>query len=110
MIFKSTYEILNNVWSTQNPRLPSKVPPEWNSDNKITVDDVVIWEQVYHQPGNLGIYVAWSPRAEFYLVVYDLFRNTPAGIRTFEGPLAVEEILNLAEKLEIKLPISRLPI
>jgi hypothetical protein len=108
-IFKSTYEVLNCPWEEKCPTQINKIPPSWKED-KIEIDNVVIWEQVYHQPGNVGIYVAWSPMAEFYLIVYDLFSKTSAGIKTFSGPDAIPNILALAKKLNIELPVNRLQV
>jgi hypothetical protein len=110
MISKSTYEIINSPWEEKDDIPVLKVPPKWNKDTDITVDDVVIWEQIYHQPGNIGIYVAWSPNAEFYLVSYDLFTKTAAGIKTFQGSDAVDRVLKSIEYLNIKLPINRISV
>lgn len=106
MILKSTYDAINNPWEEFTDRIIKKIPPRWNRDENITIKDVVMWEQVYHQPGNIGIYVAHSPQEEFYLVVHDLFTDTSAGIKTFYGPNAVDSILNLAKKLDISLSTS----
>lgn len=97
-------------WENKEHTTMKKIPPKWNNDVDLTIDDVVIWEQIYHQPGNIGIYVAWSPNEEFYIVVYDLFVNTSAGIKIFKGPTAVDRILALASKLDINLPISRIQV
>jgi len=109
MIFKSTHEILNSPWTEKEDMHPTQVPPKWNDDKEITIDDVVIWEQIYHQPGNLGIYVAWSPFAEFYMISYDMFTGTSAGIKTFNGPHAMYDVVNQVSKLGIDLPINRIP-
>jgi hypothetical protein len=106
MIFKSTYEIINSPWGETNDVAVSKIPPIWNSERAISIDDVVVWEQIYHQPGSIGIYVAWSPHAEFYLVAYDLFTKTTAGFKTFSGPNAITEIQQLTSELNIELPTT----
>ena len=106
MIFKSTYEIINNPWGRTEDIAVSKIPPSWNSERDISIDDVVVWEQIYHQPGNIGIYVAWSPYTEFYLVAYDLFTQTAAGLKTFSGAGAITEIQQLTSELNINLPTT----
>jgi hypothetical protein len=110
MIFKSTHEVFSCPWQHKEDTIMKKTPPKWDKSDPISIEDVVIWEQIYHQPGNIGIYVAWSPNDEFYIVVYDLFANTPAGVKTFKGPTAVEDILALAAKLNIDLPVSRIQV
>lgn len=109
-IFKSTYEILNSPWENKSSTLVKKVPPKWQENRDINIEDVVMWEQIYHQPGNIGIYVAWSPIEEFYLVVYDLFSKTSFGIKTFRGFEAIPQILSLCSILEIELSINRIQI
>lgn len=110
MIFKSTHEVLDCPWEKKESLTPSKIPPKWDCDESITFNDVVIWEQIYHQPGNLGIYVAWSPMDEFYIVVYDLFTNIPEGIKVFKGDNAVQDIISLANKIGIELSVGRVKI
>lgn len=110
MISKSTYEVLHCPWIKKEDRPVTKKPPKWQKQESITIEDVVMWEQIYHQPGHVGIYIAWSPMEEFYLIVYDMFSKIPAGVKTFSGPNAVFEVLNIAKKLDIDLPINRIPV
>jgi hypothetical protein len=110
MIFKSTYEIINDPWKEKTDEGVSKLPPAWGGENTISIEDVAIWEQIYHQPGNIGIYVAWSPYTEFYLVAYDLFTKTTAGFKTFSGPDAITEVQQLASELNIELPTTTIRV
>ena len=110
MIFKSTYEIINKPWDESEDIPVLKIPPAWNNERDISIDDVVVWEQIYHQPGNIGIYVAWSPYAEFYLVVYNLFTKTNAGLKTFRGPDTITEIQQLTSEINIKLPTTTIRV
>lgn len=102
-VLKSTYQIINDPWSIVDDKVYTHQSPRWNYDKPITFKDVVTWEQVYHQPGNIGIYIAHSPREEFYAVVYDLFSKESAGVKTFYGDSAVADILKLSKKLGISL-------
>jgi hypothetical protein len=110
MIFKSTYEIINEPWKDYADTTVSKRPPLWHNEREISVDDVVVWEQIYHQPGNIGIYVAWSPFEEFYLISYDLFAKSSAGIKKFTGNSAFIEVQKIAEKFNILLPTNTVRI
>jgi hypothetical protein len=104
-IFKLTKEILTSDWDD----LPSKsmLPPlteQWHNQREITIEDVSIWEQIYRQPGNVGIYAAYSPYTEFYTIIYELFLNTPQGIVTYNGQDASSMVYNKA--LEIGIDLS----
>lgn len=110
MISKSTFEILNAYWDEKEDIVMYKSPPKWNTQLPIAIEDIVFWEQIYHQPGVIGFYIAWSPMAEFYVIVYDLFSHTPTGIKIFSGPDAVSQVLHRAKELDIHLPINRTPL
>ena len=103
-IFKLTREIMQNNWdySVKNHIAPPKTE-DWHNQRPITIDDVTIWEQLYYQPGNVGIYVAHCPYAEFYIVVYELFLNTPQGIVTYRGTDAPSMVYNKALEMGIDL-------
>lgn len=108
-VFKSTSEILNNPWkdvSVEYKHVTGNEPPtnhEWNYQNDVTVDDIKVWEQLYFQPGNIGVYAAHSPRIEFYMIVYNLFLNTPNGMQTFYGAGAEKKMIEQLNKLKITL-------
>ena len=67
------------------------------------IEDVKIWEQIYYKGGHVGIYAAWDPYAEFYMVVYNLFIDVSGGIKTFYGPTARSQVEEHAKKLGIDL-------
>jgi hypothetical protein len=108
MISKSTFEILNSYWEQKDAISLHKSPPRWNNQCPITLNDVVFWEQIYHQPGVIGFYIALSPMAEFYIIVYDLFSHIPAGVKIFAGPEAVSQVLERAKELGIHLSSNRI--
>jgi len=72
--FKTKYNVFNDL----NELFPKDVAdangvylPEtwdWNGSSQITVDDVIIWECLYEESGLSGIYAAWAPYAELYIV------------------------------------------
>lgn len=107
--FKSTQQMLHDVWEyyEETDNIPrKKLPPAWTEQRDITIDDVVIWECLFYEPGNVGVYVSWSPYAEFYAIVYALFSNTDVGIKTFYGKDAYAEVLSELKKLDIELPVN----
>jgi len=110
--FKSTYNIFTkpdedevfdpNWFDTPFMQLPPSRP--WDYKRDITIEDVDIWEQIYFQGGGLGLYVSWSPFAEFYLITHHGFRYKPNSIETYYGPLAAEKAGKRA--IELGMPIN----
>jgi hypothetical protein len=60
-VFKTTQEILKYPWQDNTKSLNLRKPADWHKHRELTIDDVVLWEEIYYQPGNIGIYAAWSP-------------------------------------------------
>lgn len=108
--FKNTLDILSNPWSFEFSEensisnLPSSA--SWDLDKEITVDDVLLWEQLYYEPGNVGVYAAYNPYTEFYLITYNLFFETELKFETFYGKNAAQQCFDRANKLGICLNFS----
>jgi hypothetical protein len=74
--FKSTYNILIKPWEDElynsnafdKPFLELPPNPKWDKKRKMEIEDVDIWEVLYQQGGGTGVYAAWCPYAEFYMV------------------------------------------
>jgi hypothetical protein len=77
-----------------------------------------IWEVLYHQGGSVGVYAAWMPYAEFYMItsgpdyrnapmIIDGFQYVNKNIETFYGPEAQKKVFNRAKELGIKLAIYK---
>ena len=107
LIVRATSDIFNNPWKTdfsKDVRVQHRsIPPAWDNVNPITVEDVSFWEQIYYKAGTVGIYVAWSPYAEFYLIVYNLYSHLDQGTETFHGTNAHNDVCVRAAQLGIKL-------
>lgn len=125
-IFKSTYNILTkydedevydkNWLDRDSIYLPPKT--DWDYGREMQVEDVDIWEVLYEASDGIGIYAAWSPYAEFYLITkgvnysngprfYERNGNTPYWdrfIETFYGPGAQTKTLKRAKELNIPVP------
>lgn len=112
MILKTTYHIFNNPWEEKKTDLISPPPPtlKWNKDGFPTVNDIDLWEELYYQKGNVGIYGAYNPHAELYIIVYNLFIKEPCGIEVYSGPEAAVEVWKKASELSIKLPLTHTKI
>jgi hypothetical protein len=105
VLFKTTQEILSNPWDTQIRETTVHLPPKirWDKLENMSISDVELWEQIYYQPGNVGIYAAWTPYAELYMIVYDLFADEEKTIKTFIGNTASNDVFKKAQELGIDL-------
>ena len=112
--FKTTYNILvepnkdelydaNRFDSDELILPPSK---EWDYSRELQIEDIDIWEELAEGSGGLGIYAAWMPLAEFYMITTGWDKNTINDriIETYYGPGSQEKVFQRAK--EIGLPIS----
>lgn len=121
--FRSTYNILtkpdeDEVWHwTHTDRDTAYLPPktDWDYQRELTIEDVNIWEVLIESSGGIGIYAAWDPHAEFYLVTtgFDFSQEVRIVdgrpydhriIETYYGQGAAEKVIKRAK--ELKLPIK----
>lgn len=131
--FKSTYNILKKYdedevfeskWETSNEIL---LPPkkDWDYQRDMQIEDVDIWEVIYEGTGGLGLYAAWSPYAEFYMLTTGIdqtnspryFKNNSTGsdhipywgrtIETFYGPQSAEKAYQRATALGMKITVTK---
>ena len=109
MRFKSTQNIFKDFGEVFDPNWmdSDKViyPPkyDWDYQRELQIEDVDIWEVIYEQSGGVGVYVAWCPYAEFYLIRTG-WCNVPNDIETYYGPgsqKAVQRRMN-----ELKIPYN----
>lgn len=96
--FKTTHQILSGYgeyfdenWMDSDTLV---LPPKemWDYQRELKIEDVNIWE-VLMEPWDIGVYAAWDPYAEFYLIRFDKdYRNPKVdwqqnvldGIRNFD--------------------------
>jgi hypothetical protein len=107
-IFKSTNFIFDFPWAEDEETVvfgSISLPPktDWSSNETPKIEDITLWEQIYLEPGNVGIYAAWNPYVEFYIITYNLFLNKNWGYETFFGKDAVDQVLKKCQELGIEL-------
>lgn len=124
--FKSTYNILkkqdedevfNPVWMDSNKLvLPPKA--DWDYNKEMQIEDVDIWEVLHEQGGGYGVYAAWLPYAEFYMLCKgtDLcneshqingFYYQGRMVETFYGHNAQSRVYHRAQQIGINLSIHK---
>jgi hypothetical protein len=110
--FKTTKNILSTPWEDElwndnwmdsdKLLLPPKI--EWDYSRELKIEDVDIWEVIYQQGGGTGVYAAWSPYAEFYMITLPNLNVFPDRIETYYGPDASEKVIKRCK--ELKIPVS----
>jgi hypothetical protein len=102
-IFKTTDDIFKFPWNyTQYDSVT--FPPdfiEWDYSSILDISEVVVWEELYYEAGNFGIYVSWNPRAEYYIIVYDLLIGSTHAVEEYYGHDAENKIKLRARELGI---------
>lgn len=82
-IFKDFGEVFESKWMDSN-KIEVPPHPDWDYSRELQIDDIDIWEVIYEQGGGMGVYAAWCPNAEFYLVRTGWW-NAPNDIETYYG-------------------------
>ena len=124
--FKTTYSILTkqddhevfdpNWFDSDTVVLPPKT--KWSYDREMQIEDVDIWEILHESNAGRGIYAAYSPYAEFYLVtIGNDYRNPQKIINGFNylgrewevyyGPGAQQQVFQRAKELDIPLAVNK---
>lgn len=67
-ILKDNLEVYDDNWSDK-PFLELPPHPKWDDKRPLQVEDIDIWEVISEMSGPTGIYAAWMPYAEFYMIV-----------------------------------------
>lgn len=74
--FKTTYNILfkpdedeffdENLSNYDKLILPKK--GDWDYKRELKIEDINLWEVIYQASGGVGVYAAYDPYAEFYMI------------------------------------------
>jgi hypothetical protein len=92
--FKTKYNVFENNEELYSEAIAKEngiyIPETWDWDgsSQVSVDDVIIWECLFEKTGPSGIYAAWAPYEEFYIVT-----DRRSVVKEFFGPSA-KELLN----------------
>lgn len=128
-LFKSTYNILTkydedevfdpNWMDSDKLVLPPRA--DWDYKRELQVEDIDIWEVLYEATNGIGVYAAWLPYAEFYMIttginykngarIYDQKTLTPywdRHIETYYGSKAQQQVWQRCKDLGIPLQIHK---
>jgi hypothetical protein len=114
--FKSTHNILKNPWEDEvfDPnwmdsdklKLPKRT--KWDYKREMQVEDVQIWEVLFEGGGAQGVYAAWEPYAEFYMVrVGWHLEDQGLGDETYYGAGAQELVMKRMVELNYPLNVQK---
>lgn len=112
-VFKSTNRILSPSWiksPSEKEWSPINLPPtkKWDRKTNPKFYDIKLWEEIYFQPGLIGIYVAWDPYVDLYAIIYYPFLHTKKGKSVFYGENACQEVIRVINQLGINAPITKI--
>ena len=114
--FKTTKDILVTPWedSLFDPNWMDsnqvQLPPtrEWDYSREMSIEDVDIWEILYLESGNLGVFASWSPFAEFYMITLRGELTDANRIETYYGAGAQQKVVKRAKELDIPLAFKKI--
>lgn len=106
-IFKDFSEVYDPNWMDSNEII---LPPkrDWDYGREMKIEDVDIWEVLTEESGCRGVYAAWSPYAEFYMVRVGWYPESKGyGVETYYGPGAQNKVYKRATELGMQLWVSQ---
>lgn len=92
--FKTSKDIFIEPWNSEIynendfDKPFASFPPSqpWDYKRELKVEDIDIWEEIYFAGGGSGLYAAWMPYAEFYMITINIHWIGHGSIETFYGP------------------------
>ena len=101
-------EFFDENWMNSNTLI---LPPKesWKYDREMRIEDVNVWE-VIAEPWDVGVYAAWDPYAEFYLIRREtgyaainwyLHSDRKFEFETYYGPGANQAVQKRMKELNI---------
>jgi hypothetical protein len=114
--FKTTHNILTKPWEDElfDPnwmdsdtlKLPLSVP--WDYQREMRIEDVDVWEVLYQASNGVGVYAAWMPYAEFYMICKGWDHKGSVIVETHYGAGSLEEVKKRAKQLNIPLTLKQI--
>lgn len=112
--FKTTYNIFNDFGEHFDPNWMDSdklILPErknWDYKREMKLEDVELWEVVYQKGGGWGVYAAWLPYAEFYLIRPGFWNELRNGFETYYGPGAQQAVQRRMHELDMQFTTNKI--
>ena len=106
IVIKTTDEIFKTFSQGICVQTLADAPPKEHLLNEKFIPDinnVKLWEQIFYKKNYAGIYAAWSPYVEFYILVYEPLIGTEYSYESFFGINKSKELMARAKQLKIEL-------
>jgi hypothetical protein len=108
MIITTTEKILSSSWNKdKNEVFPLRTPARWLGSVSLEFDDIKLWEEIFYQPGLIGVYASWDPYEEFYIIVH-LLHLDKQFIETFVGEAASNLVVERCKLFGIELSYNEI--
>lgn len=103
---KNEDEVFEDFWMNNNTVY---TPPtkKWDYSRELQIEDVSIWEVFIENGGGFGVYAAWEPYAEFYMITPGV-NQIGKDIETFYGRFAQKNLLKRLNEYGVKIPINKI--
>jgi hypothetical protein len=101
-IFVDNGEYFDPNWMDSNELILPK-NEKWKYERELKIEDINIWECLWMAGGGHGVYAAWDPYAEFYMIVVS--KQT---IETYYGPGAQHEVYRRCHELGIPISVNKI--
>lgn len=115
--FKTTKNILTTPWEDElhddnwfdKPFLTLPPTKEWDYSREPSIEDIDIWEVIYEASGGIGLYAAWLPYCEYYMLTTGWQSGTMNDriIETYYGKRAQKEVYKRCIDLGIPIQIKK---
>ena len=99
-IFSDLGEHFDPNWMDSDKLITPPNKP-WDYKRDMQIEDVNLWEEIRFNPRGIGVWAAWDPYAEFYMIT-----NGKSAIETFYGPGASRAVYKRAKELGVNLLIN----
>lgn len=106
--YATTEQIFKTSWAVDYTPGEFEPLPQWHYVRPLKIEEVSLWEEIFYQPGHIGIYASYQPYAEMYIIVYDLFKHKQETTEIFYGKDAATRVSNRAYELGVKLETNPL--
>lgn len=108
-IFKTNNDIFNTheeeIFDENIMNYDFVIFPEtkkWDYKRPLNLEDIEIWEVLYEASGGIGVYAAWRPLAEFYMVIYKY------NVKIFTGFQCNKRLTNYLDYLKIPYNLKKI--
>jgi hypothetical protein len=115
LIFKTTKNIFNDLSEVFEENWIDSltiITPEkkiWDYKRDLKIEDIEVWEVLHEQSGGIGIYAAWLPYAEFYMIRVGWFLEAQGyGVEIYYGPGSMNKVLQRASEMGITLSKNKI--